>query len=429
MQEIVIPFHIQIATRTPQGYPLRATCGGRRAEAVMPPPVVSETPAVAGSELGELLLPPPLRQLLIETAREAIDHKARMQLRLEIEAPELVVLPWEWLSLSRGDQHWQPAIRDDYTLVRVSARSPRPLPPRRVAGPLRLLIAVARGYEAVADALGEALVELVRSGRFIVDRLREATADEIVAELAAEPRHILYLIGEFEQPPRQSARMRLGRAVTAGELAELLVGIEDLRLLTVAGSPFSVCTSFASGLHEHDGRAVVVLPELGAAAQARWSVACYQALASGEPVDLAVTLGRAALAGAQEAWGAPQLYLAPGGEQLFRLGEPPVAPAPPEAVRTIRTTIPQQRRPRFAPIATNAGVPTRRIQELSRQFRLRPQLIALIIASLVLIVLVSQVISLPGSTVVPTPVVTPTPPLLLDPIRIPVPTLMPTSIP
>lgn len=120
----------------------------------------------------------------------------------------------------------------------------------------------------------------------------------------------------------------------------------------------------------------------------------------------------------------------PGGEQLFRPGEPPIAPAPPEAVRAVRATTSVQRKPRFAPITTSVGAPTKRIQELARRVRLRPQIIALLIASLVLILLVSQVINLPGgSTPTPTSVVTPTPPLLLDPIRIPVPTLMPTPVP
>lgn len=428
MQEVVIPFHIVIGARAPQGYPLRATCGGRSAEATMPPPVLVKPPAEPATELGEWLLPAPIRRLLIETAREAAEHGARMQLRLEVAAPELAVLPWEWLALSNGEQQWQPAIRDDYPLVRVSPRALRPLPPRRVAGPLRMLIAVARGYEAVADALGEALIEPVRARKLVVDRLRDATADEIVAELAAEPRHLLHLIGEVEQPPRQAPRLRLGRAVSAGELAELLVSIDELRLLTVAGGPPEACALFAAALHEADGRAVAALPDLSAAAQARWSAACYQALAAGEPVDIALTAGRAALANAQEPWGAPQLYLAPGGEQLFRPGEPPIAPVPPEAVRPLRqtTTAP---RPRFTPTGTSVGAPIKRLQDLTRQFRLQPQLVALIIASLVLIVLVSQVLIVPGSDVAPTPVATPTPPLLLDPIRIPVPTLFPTPAP
>ncbi|MDW8405542.1 polysaccharide deacetylase [Chloroflexus sp.] len=428
MQEIVIPFHIVIGARAPQGYPLRATCGGRSAEETMPPLVLTRPPAEASVELGEWLLPASIRRLLIEAAREAAEHGARMQLRLEVAAPELAALPWEWLALSSGEQRWQPAIRDDYPLVRISARALRPLPPRRVSGPLRMLIAVARGQEAVADALGEALIEPVRAGRLVVDRLRDATADEVVAELAAEPRHILHIIGDLEQPPRQAPRIRLGRAVSAGELAELLLGIDELRLLAVSGAPLETCIAFAAALHEADGRAVAALPALSAAAQARWSAACYQALAAGEPVDIAMTMGRAALAQAHEPWGAPQLYLAPGGEQLFRPGEPPIAPAPPEAARPLRQTAPAQR-PRFAPTSTTVGAPTKRLQDLTRQFRLQPQLVALIIASLVLIVLVSQVINLPGSSATPTPVVTPTPPLLLDPIRIPVPTLFPTSAP
>jgi len=81
MQEIIIPFHILVSARTPQGYPLRATCAGRSAEVIMPP-LAGAT--ITGNELGEWLFPAPIRQLLIETAREAVDHKARMQLRLAL---------------------------------------------------------------------------------------------------------------------------------------------------------------------------------------------------------------------------------------------------------------------------------------------------------------------------------------------------------
>ncbi|WP_298815835.1 polysaccharide deacetylase [Chloroflexus sp.] len=429
MQEIIIPFHIVIGARTSQGYPLRATGGGRSAEAVALPLVLTQPVAAAGNELGQWLLPVPIRRLLIDLAREASARGARMQLRLEVAAPELAALPWEWLTLTSGEQQWQPAIRNDYPLVRVSARSLRPPPPCRVKGPLRVLIAVAYGHEAVADKLGEALIEPVRAGQLIVDRLREATVDEIVAELAAEPRHVLHLIGDIEQPPRQAPRIRLGRAVNAGELAEMLLSINELRLLTVAGKPFDACVTLAATLHDLDGRAVVALPDLNAAAQAHWSATCYRALADGEPVDSAMTAGRAQLAAAHEPWGAPQLYLAPGGEQLFRPGEPPIAPAPPEAVRSLRQSTPPSRPPRFVPTDTSVGAPIRRLRELTQRVRVQPQLIALIIASLALIVLVSQVLNLPGADPVTTPIATPTPPLLLDPVRIPVPTLFPTPAP
>ncbi len=429
MQEVIIPFHLAIGARAPQGYPLRALCGGCEAEAIFPPPVLSLPADELGAHLGELLFPPPIRQLLIDTAREVADHGGRIQLRLSIAAPELTTVPWEWVTLRGREQSWQPAIRDDYALVRVSAQPPRPLPPRRVSGPLRVLIAVARGHDAAADALGLSLAETVRNGGLVVDRLREATVDDIVAELAAEPRHILHLIGDLEQPPRQSPRLRMSSAVTGRELAELLLQIDDLRLLTIAGGPASACATLAAELHERDGRAVAALPGLSISAQASWSAACYRALADGEPVDLAMTAGRSALAALRETWGGPQLYLAPGGEQLFRPGEPPIAPAPPEAVRPLRPPTAPQRWPRFVLTATSVGAPTRRIQELTRQFRFSPQLVALIVASLVLIVLVSQVIELPGSALAPTPAVTATPPLLLDPVRIPVPTLLPTPSP
>ncbi|RMD78285.1 MAG: polysaccharide deacetylase, partial [Chloroflexi bacterium] len=81
MQEIVIPFQIVIGTLRPQGYPLRALCGERTAEATMPPPVLTASPAEMGVELGNMLLQAPIRSLLIEAAREAIEQGARMQIQ------------------------------------------------------------------------------------------------------------------------------------------------------------------------------------------------------------------------------------------------------------------------------------------------------------------------------------------------------------
>lgn len=399
----IIPFQIVVGGRAAGGrYLLRAAAAGRTAEATLELPPLHGGPQELGPTLGRALFPPALRRLLVDTARGADAAGARVQLQLQIAPPEVAAAPWEWLTLG-STTLWQPAVRDDYPLVRVGWRV-RPTPAVGVDGPLRMLIVAASGMDPAVAALGHALAEAVHAEALVVDLLRDATPDDVYEALAEEPCHLLHLIAPVAVSPRGEPALTFGRNLDAAALADMLGNQPGLRLISIAdpaGDEDSVAR-LAHAVHEAAERATIALGGLDAAQAARFCGPCYTALAAGDPVDLAVTDGRAALAAADAAWGAPQLRIAAGGEQLFRPQAPVVAPhALPADQRPapLGEPIVTPRRPppprpstgSFAVRATTVGEPTRRPRATTAPGLPNIRLIALLAASLLLVFMIVQV--------------------------------------
>ena len=428
---MIIPFQIVIGGRGSGGAcGLRATAAGRSAEASVEIPLPDSDPEVYGAALGQAVFGPAVRQLLLDVARGADNTGARIQIQLRT-APDLAELPWEWMSLG-SETLWQPAIREDYTLVRVM-QGVRPLPALAVAAPLRLLIATAPGCGGQADALGAALAGEVRARRLIVDRLRDADPAGLADALAEEPCHLLHLIapaapGLSGGPARAAQpRLRLGRSLDAQALAGILKDSPDLRMVTLSGNePDSAgpMTALAAALHQACGLATLALGDLEGDHATDFCAACYTVVAAGEPVDLAVTASRAGLAEFDGLWGAPQLMLAAGGEELFRIGaaEVPRIASPerrperhPQPVSR-SSSVQRQERSRldaaiqiFQPLARpqpRSALRGRGDAEVPAP-RLSPRVIVLIVASLILIVMVGLSLRWPDSTS-PTTSTTPT---------------------
>ncbi len=420
---MVIPFLIIIGGRGAGGaYGLRAQAAGRSAEAALELPGAAGGPEADGAALGRAVFVPAVRQLLLDVARGADEAGARIQIQLRV-APDLAGLPWEWLSL--GSQTlWQPALREDYTLVRVAqaVRPPAALP---AALPLRLLIAAAPGCGAAADALGAALAGEVRARRLIVDRLRDADPAGLAEALDEEPCHLLHLVapatpGLAGGPARAALpRLRLGRSIDPPAMARLIAEHPDLRMVTLAGDGLESAgplAELAAALHESSGLATAALGTLDDAAAADFCAVCYSALAAGEPADLAVTYGREDLAAAGGPWGAPQFFMAPGGEALFRIGaEAPAARPERRPTRPERRPTRPERRPTRDDEATQPVRPIARPQPrpalasrgegAARPSWLTPRLIALLVAGVILALMVSRVIRRPEGVA---PTLTPT---------------------
>lgn len=444
----VIPFQITVGGRGAAGYGLQAAGAGRVAEARLVLPALPGDPAALGRALGQALFPAPVRQLLIDVARGADEAGARLQLQLSVAPPELAALPWEWASLGEGTP-WRPAVRDDYALVRVG-RAARPVPPLAVAGPIRLLLACAPGAAAAAAApLGHALAGPVRAGALVVDLLRDSDATSLRSALHEEPCHALHLVLADATGQGPAARLRLGRGLDAAGLVGLLEDHRDLRLLTLAADPGAepgALASVAAAVHDALGIAAVALGDLDHAQAAAFCGPCYAAIAAGEPADLAVTDGRAALEAAGGAWGAPRLWAVPGGERLFT--EAPGLPAPQAATR--RPLDPDDPELPAAPVgtplrpsraasaigrsatralatarsfvvdATAVGEPAQRARpDGPRPGLLQPKLVTLIVACLILIFMVSRVLPDGAAGTAAEPTLAPTADLFL-------PTPMPT---
>jgi peptidoglycan/xylan/chitin deacetylase (PgdA/CDA1 family) len=305
-----------------------------------------------GRSLGRALLTPPLRDLLLKSVKAAAQAGGRLQLQLQVAPIELAPLPWELITIGLSNP-WSPALRAEYALSRAS-RGGHPAPPAAVAGPLQILAVAAPGEELQLNALQSALAEEVRAGRIDLHLMREATPATIERALMTNSPHVLHIAAPVglaapAAPDDQSGGMRRGaprlllrRAIDAFELTDLLAHAADLRLITLAGPQgdgriVQMAPPALAGLLAAEVPATIAFGgPLPARLSASFAAACYSRLAAGDPVDLAATAGRRALAGIGDeraadagrgGWGLAQLWLAPGGEQLFALrGRPRATP-------------------------------------------------------------------------------------------------------
>ncbi len=454
----IIPFQMLVGPRGAAGYGLQVSAAGRLAEARLELTSLPDEQEALAQTLGAALFPPPVRQMLIEVGRTADEADARVQIQLQIIPPELEDLPWEWATL--GDANlWRPAVREDYALVRVGD-AVRPLVPMPVVGPLRLLVACAPGAAARAAApLGHALTAPVRSGDLLVDLLNDSEPAALRAALAEEPSHALHLVVADAFWQDQQPYLDLGEVVDAAGLVQLLGDFKGLRLLTLASGPQADDTALAAlagAVHMQLGIAALALGGLDYAQAATFSGRCYAAIAAGDPIDLAVTDGRATLEASSGSWGAPRLWLAPGAERLFvrralpaaasvgttpRQTPSPAADGPGAPVgtpvrpnraaaaigRTANRALATARG--FVVDATAVGEPAQRSRpSSSRPPWLQPRLIALIIAALVLALMVSRVLPRDEPAPDPQPTSVPTislPAIPTAPLPAPLPTIAP----
>ncbi|GIW00213.1 polysaccharide deacetylase family protein [Roseiflexus sp.] len=276
-----------------------------------------------GRALGRALFTLPIRTLLLDAARSAAADGARLQVRLQINTPELAALPWEYLSL--GSTHvWTPALRADYALVRAGrcVSPPQSLPLRE---PLRVLAIASPGNAHCLDALERALTPGIRAARIDLRSVPDASPSTLQRALVEEMPHVLHLAARVVLTPDRRLELDLSGALDAGDLVDLLADAANLRLATLTGG-------------EGDRRALDIAPMLCAALliderlpatiafgtplpadhAAQFAALCYDQLAMGAPVDLAVTVGRAALARIGDLWGAPVLRVAPDTGVLFQ---------------------------------------------------------------------------------------------------------------
>ncbi len=342
-----IPFSITI-TPAGEGYAVlaRGSMGEATAELVLPGAIealgarllrpgvfdAAADAAAIGRVLGRALLSQPVRELLLACARAAAQERARLQVRLQIAAPELAALPWEWMTLG-ADDRWQPALRDEYTIVRGGRRVGLATP-LRLDGSLRVLVVAGRGQEAQLEALEDACAPLIRAGKLDLRLLERASLESIRRELAEDAPHIVQIAAAAAVSDADTLEVAIGRGTDAFDIAELLDSYRETRMVLISGAS-GAGDALAAGpgllsalLLSAQRPAVVALGgPLPAVASAAFAAAVYGQLVRGAAVDVAVTAGRRALATRQDAWGLAQVRVAPDGEQIFTLvpGKPSLA--------------------------------------------------------------------------------------------------------
>lgn len=284
----------------------------------------------AGRTLFRALFSGPIHSLWTSTVAQ-LGPEEGLRHTLHIEAPELMVLPWELLCEDRyiGQQQRFPIVR--------YLDQPKPLEPVTIQPPLRVLVVVSQASGRQPDPADEGLATLKRAmtrlpGKIEVHFLAATGRDALLAELS-QGYHVLHFIGHYTIRNEESYLI-LGdpkdrTAQTSAWLLGKMAKSSKLRMVVLAAHPTAQgghdipLSSAAQQLLQAGLPAAVVMPlPMTPEAHAAFSEALYDELSSGLPVDTAVQAGRYAILSGQQTghaaadvppvgidWAIPTLYM------------------------------------------------------------------------------------------------------------------------
>ncbi|MCF2531386.1 CHAT domain-containing WD40 repeat protein [Yinghuangia soli] len=316
-------------------------------------------------ELGQLLFEALLVRAgagqLRAARHRAAERGTNVRLILRVNAPELAVLPWEFMyDPDEGDY-----LGHEIPLVRYPQVA-RPVAPLRVGAPLRILCMIARPDDLVpldtqheAERLQEALADLVDEGRvelgWVAGQTWRALRDAVRRDArgteaggrsgSGGPWHVLHFIGHgaFDSRAQEGTLALAGEHggthyLGATQLAVLLAGHPSLRLAVLNAcetarsgtvDPFS---SVAGALMRKGMPAVLAMRyPITDASALECARTFYEGLARQLPIDVAVMEARQAMWIAQRhslEWGTPVLHMRSLDGVLFNLTEAPTQVVP-----------------------------------------------------------------------------------------------------
>ena len=293
-----------------------------------------------GQELFGSLFDASMQSLLVSSQDKAEKEQRGLRIKLRIEAPELAMLPWEFL--------YDPG-RSDYLSLAASRPLVRYVPLKApsealaIARPLRILGVIAspaglkplnvererQRLELAVDALrGRGDVELVwlggQSARYLQAALRDG------------PWHVLHFIGHggFDREAGHGFLVLANdeggpKLLYADDLSHLVNDHRDLRLVVLnacdgaRGNEVDLFSSSASFLVRQGTPAVVAMQfEITDEAAIEFSRSFYEALADGAPIDTALGEARKSMSIAHQGsleWGTPVLYTHAADGRLFKV--------------------------------------------------------------------------------------------------------------
>ncbi len=340
---------IHIGTRRPAGdFPLQvsAAAGEVHAQLVFPERLLARAThllqpdaqlpahdeAAFGVYLARRIFTPVVRKLLLQELVAAREQNNPLRLLLQIDPPELAVLPWEWLT-TPGSAPWSPALYADYGLLRVPPTFD-PTPHAPVAAPrpagMRVLLAAAHAEDATLSALRAALDATRPSANIQYEVLPALSATALRQALQRYRPHLLHLIAPVTVDPADPSGQPWllvapdeplsgsWQQLDAAGLAHLLTrqAAPPLVVLHQSGSPPGMLTAtaprLALALTRHGLPAAVAFhASLTSTATTHFAQGFATALAQGDPVESAMAAGRRVLQQAQpDAWGMPLLAAA-----------------------------------------------------------------------------------------------------------------------
>ncbi len=335
-----------------------------------------------GGQLFDAVFGEEMRSCLRRSLDTANRQGVGLRLRLRLDAPELADWPWEYLYDPTLDRFF--SLSTKTPLLRY-LDLPEPVQPWEVEPPLRVLVMISspRDYPALDverewSKLKEAVSDLERRGKLVLERLGEATLTALQRQLRRGEYHVFHFVGHgaFDERAQDGVLLledeeNRGRPVSGRYLGTLLHDHESLRLAilnscegarTSHSDPFA---GSAQSLVQQGIPAIIAMQfEITDGAAITLAHEFYAALADDYPVDAALAEARKAIfaRGNDVEWGTPVLYLRAPDGQIFDV-EPASAEERRQAPVAARTMVPEERarpRQRFPSIPANwrrIGIP------------------------------------------------------------------------
>lgn len=309
---------------------------------VSSPPTQPISEAAMAREIGQRLF----NSLIVGTVRDAYSSsmvKARRQglglrLRLRIEAPEVAMMPWEFLYDPQEGDHV--CLLRETPLTRYTAL-PRDRDILQVKPPLRILGMIATPSDLIPLDVNEEKARIERALEYRLDRgdielqwVQGGTWHDLQRALESSQWHVFHFIGHGAFDPATGEGLlafcneqgTLHR-MSATALGRLFSGHPSLRLAFLNAceggrtGDTSIFSSVGAVLTRRGIPAVISMQfDITDSAALEFSRRFYDALARGEPVDVAVTEARTGvsfLAPDSIEWATPMLHMRAPDGRLF----------------------------------------------------------------------------------------------------------------
>lgn len=294
-----------------------------------------------GSKLFESIFSGDVRACLTSSQNQATSEGIGLRLKLRLEAPDLINIPWEFLYDASHGRFL--ALFEKTPIVRYIDVLDR-TEPLKVELPLAMLVMVSspEDYPILDVArekanLEKAIKELISDGLINITLMEQATLPALADHLMRGQYHIFHFIGHggFDEKNQDGIlvmedEIQRGYFVSGERLAVLLGNQSSLRMVflnsceggrTSSSDPFA---GVATTLVRTGSVSAVVAMQMAITDQAAITFArgFYNALSVGRPVDAAVTQARLSIfADSNDVeWGTPVLYMRSPDGLIFDIG-------------------------------------------------------------------------------------------------------------
>ncbi|MBN1641537.1 MAG: CHAT domain-containing protein [Anaerolineae bacterium] len=289
-----------------------------------------------GSALWEAVFASPDIERRYVACQAEVGTTKGIRLKLNIEAPELMQMPWEYLY--DPDAQTFPALSPRTPITRYTNPRQHEPPPLSFESPLRILLVSAQpgdqpqlDVNAERDQIVQAMDVLQTTGKVQIEALQHATVRSLQSMLR-RPFHVLHYVGHGVYDERTGSSMLVmededgdTHAISAAQLQYLL------RDTTVRLTVLNACLT-ARGAAGRSIAGELMRAGLSATLAMQFAISessatifageFYRTLADGWPVDAAVAEGRKAVMFATDLhamdWGVPALFMRTHDGVLFR---------------------------------------------------------------------------------------------------------------